>query len=81
MVQTLRRVGAVGDPFATIAEEGESLKEERPRSAGIVGTLPEAEEERPVSVLATPAVRAQARRDGGRTRGGQGDGAKGERHP
>ncbi len=54
----------VGDPLATLTEEGESLKEERPRSVGIVGTLPEAEEEMPVSVLATPAVRAKAREMG-----------------
>ncbi|HEX9079173.1 MAG TPA: dihydrolipoamide acetyltransferase family protein [Desulfuromonadaceae bacterium] len=48
----------VGELLLVIAEAGEEMAE-RPRSVSVVGSLPEAEEERPV--LATPAVRRRAR--------------------
>jgi pyruvate dehydrogenase E2 component (dihydrolipoamide acetyltransferase) len=55
----------VGDILLTIAGEEESLHEERPRPAGIVGTLPEPEAAAPrTEPLATPQVRALAREMG-----------------
>ena len=75
----------VGDTLLTIAEEGEERKEEWPRSAGIVGTLPEADDGSRVEVLpggrrdilATPAVRAQAREMGMSLEGIRGTGPRG----
>lgn len=74
----------VGDTLITIAEEGEQLRDERPRSAGIVGTLPEAEDvgraEAYVNmrdILATPAVRALAREMGVSLEGVRGTGPRG----
>ena len=75
----------VGDTLITIVEEGEQLKEERPRSVGIVGTLPEAEDEGRADVhaenmgdiLATPAVRALAREMGVSLEGVRGTGPRG----
>ena len=74
----------VGDTLITIAEEGEP-EEERPRSVGIVGTLPEAEDEGRTEVhvesardiLATPAVRALAREMGVSLEGIRGTGPRG----
>jgi pyruvate dehydrogenase E2 component (dihydrolipoamide acetyltransferase) len=60
----------VGEPLLALAEEGEAVATpaaaaERPRSAGIVGVLPEAgEAEGGAEVLATPQVRALAREMG-----------------
>ncbi|HEY6007195.1 MAG TPA: dihydrolipoamide acetyltransferase family protein [Geobacteraceae bacterium] len=58
---------AVGAVLLTIATEGEAPRE-RPRSVGIVGELPEAQEEATgepaAAVLATPAVRKRARERG-----------------
>jgi len=57
----------VGAALLTIADEGEEAASPRPRSVGIVGELPEAEESHPETekgVLATPAVRALAREMG-----------------
>uniref|UniRef100_A0A831UFP2 Dihydrolipoamide acetyltransferase component of pyruvate dehydrogenase complex n=1 Tax=Geobacter metallireducens TaxID=28232 RepID=A0A831UFP2_GEOME len=51
----------VGDTLITIVEEGEAPPE-RPKSAGIVGELPEAEEEH--GIIATPLVRKLARERG-----------------
>ncbi len=68
----------VGDTLLTIAEEGESLHEERPRPAGIVGTLPEPEETAPrMEPLATPQVRALAREMGTTLEGITGSGPRG----
>lgn len=71
VVHLLRKEGelvTVGAVLLTIALEGEEATP-RPRSVGIVGELPEAEEIRiepkvEKSVLATPAVRALAREMG-----------------
>jgi len=52
---------AVGETLLTIVEEGEAPPE-RPKSAGIVGELPEAEEEH--EIIATPLVRKLAREQG-----------------
>ncbi len=55
----------VGDILLTIAGNGETVQEESPRPAGIVGTLPEPEEAAPRrEPLATPQVRALAREMG-----------------
>lgn len=76
----------VGDTLLTIAGEGEAPKEERPRSAGIVGTLPEPEEEPRAGSgevetgrerLATPQVRALAREMGISLAGIKGSGPRG----
>jgi pyruvate dehydrogenase E2 component (dihydrolipoamide acetyltransferase) len=68
----------VGDTLLTIAEEGEALHEERPRPAGIVGTLPEPEEAAPrMEPLATPQVRALAREMGATLEGMTGSGPHG----
>ncbi|HLO25271.1 MAG TPA: dihydrolipoamide acetyltransferase family protein [Geobacteraceae bacterium] len=75
----------VGDTLLTIAEEGEQPKEERPRPFGIVGTLPEAEDEARTEagvkkgreILATPAVRALAREMGVSLEGVRGTGPRG----
>ncbi|HEY6873674.1 MAG TPA: dihydrolipoamide acetyltransferase family protein [Geobacteraceae bacterium] len=68
----------VGAILLTIAEEGEQLHEERPRSAGIVGTLPEPEESAPrKEPLATPQVRALAREMGISLEGMTGSGPRG----
>jgi pyruvate dehydrogenase E2 component (dihydrolipoamide acetyltransferase) len=52
---------AVGETLLTIVEAGEAPPE-RPKSVGIVGELPEAEEER--EIIATPLVRKLARERG-----------------
>ena len=60
----------VGETLLTIFEEGTAPAAERPTSVGIVGELPEAEEEH--EILATPLVRKLARERGidlGRVRG------------
>lgn len=68
----------VGETLITIAEEGETLPEERPRPAGIVGTLPEPEEaETRREPLATPQVRALAREMGIALEGIRGSGPRG----
>jgi len=69
----------VGAVLITIAEEGEPLHEERPRSAGIVGALPEPEDAEPVKKepLATPQVRALAREMGISLEGIRGSGPRG----
>jgi len=64
----------VGETLLLIAE-GDEVPAERPRSVGIVGELPEAEEERPV--LALPAVRKLARQRGIDLAGLVGSGPKG----
>lgn len=64
----------VGDPMLVIGEQSE-LPGERPKSVGIVGELPEAEEERPP--LALPAVRKLARQLGMELSGVVGTGPKG----
>lgn len=53
----------VGDTLMLIADETE-IQRERPKSVGIVGELPEAEDEAPKPVLALPAVRKLARERG-----------------
>ncbi|MCM2358567.1 MAG: 2-oxo acid dehydrogenase subunit E2 [Geobacteraceae bacterium] len=68
----------VGETLITIAEEGETLPEERPRPAGIVGTLPEPEDaETRREPLATPQVRALAREMGIALEGIRGSGPRG----
>jgi pyruvate dehydrogenase E2 component (dihydrolipoyllysine-residue acetyltransferase) len=68
----------VGDVLLTIADEEEVLQEERPRAAGIVGTLPEPEEAAPRrEPLATPQVRALAREMGITLEGIPGSGPRG----
>jgi len=77
VAQLLSRAGAtvrVGETMLLIAGEDE-LPVKRPASVGIVGELPEAEEERPV--LALPAVRKLARERGIDLRGLSGSGPKG----
>lgn len=64
----------VGETLLLIGE-GDELPAERPKSVGIVGELPEAEEERPV--LALPAVRKLARQRGINLAGLVGSGPKG----
>lgn len=64
----------VGETLLLIGE-GDELPLERPKSIGIVGELPEAEEERPV--LALPAVRKLARQRGINLAGLVGSGPKG----
>ncbi len=64
----------VGELLMVIAEPGESVTD-RPRSVSVVGTLPEAEEER--EVLATPAVRRRARELGVRLEKIAGSGPRG----
>ncbi|RNC67400.1 MAG: 2-oxo acid dehydrogenase subunit E2 [Desulfuromonadales bacterium] len=75
----MRREGEtlqVGETLLTICEEGEAPRE-RPKSVGIVGELPEAEEEEEPLVLATPAVRKQAREQGIDLRKIRGSGPRG----
>jgi len=64
----------VGETLLLIAETDE-LPQERPKSVGIVGELPEAEEERPV--LALPSVRKLARERGIDLQGLAGTGPRG----
>ncbi len=64
----------VGETLLTIVNEGEAPAE-RPKSFGIVGELPEAEEER--EVIATPAVRKMARERGIDLRNVRGSGPRG----
>jgi pyruvate dehydrogenase E2 component (dihydrolipoamide acetyltransferase) len=80
-----RQVGEtvkVGETLVSISEAGDEAPQ-RPRSVGIVGTLPEAEDEapaappRPFSGLATPMVRKLAREKGIDLRGVQGSGPRG----
>jgi pyruvate dehydrogenase E2 component (dihydrolipoamide acetyltransferase) len=69
---------SVGDTLLTIAEEGEVVHEERPRPAGIVGTIPEPEDaEARKEPLATPQVRALAREMGIPLEGVRGSGPRG----
>lgn len=75
----------VGETLLTIDEKEERVAE-RPKSVGIVGTLPEAEEERPVEVkgrefLATPMVRKLARERGIKLHGIRGSGPRGSITP
>lgn len=77
VAQLVRSAGEtvrVGETLLLIGE-GEELPLERPKSFGIVGELPEAEEERPV--LALPAVRKLARQRGINLAGLVGSGPKG----
>ncbi len=75
----------VGETLLTIGEAGELPEVERPRSVGIVGTLPEAEDEERAeidtegrrNILATPAVRARAREMGLVLEGIRGTGPRG----
>ncbi len=71
----------VGELLLTIADKEESTPE-RPKSVGIVGTLPEAEEEvkaevKVQEVLATPMVRKMARERGIKLHGIRGSGPRG----
>jgi len=74
----------VGEVLLTIAEEGGEIPE-RPRSVGIVGTLPEAEDEsfnadvvvKNLDLLATPSVRKLARERGIDLHGVKGSGPRG----
>ncbi len=66
----------VGESLMSIAEDGE-VREERIESVSVVGVLPEAEEERRESILATPAVRALAREKGISLEGIRGTGPRG----
>jgi pyruvate dehydrogenase E2 component (dihydrolipoamide acetyltransferase) len=75
----------VGDTLLIISEAGELPEVERPRSVGIVGTLPEAGDDGGVEAvresgreaLATPAVRALAREMGVLLEGVRGTGPRG----
>jgi pyruvate dehydrogenase E2 component (dihydrolipoamide acetyltransferase) len=74
----------VGEPLLTIAEENEVPERqaaERPKSVGIVGELPEAEEESEAAVLATPLVRKLARERGIDLREVRGSGPRGSITP
>ena len=66
----------VGEVLLSIGEEGEEAKP-KPRSVSVVGELPEAEEDTPTRVLATPAVRALAREKGISLEGIPGTGPRG----
>jgi pyruvate dehydrogenase E2 component (dihydrolipoamide acetyltransferase) len=77
----------VGETLLSIVEAGEAAPE-RPRPAGIVGVLPEAEEENPVrpeeksrEILATPLVRKLARERGIDLLGIRGSGPRGSITP
>jgi pyruvate dehydrogenase E2 component (dihydrolipoamide acetyltransferase) len=66
----------VGEILLSIVEDGEEDKT-KPRSVSVVGELPEAEEDTPPQVLATPAVRALAREKGLSLEGIPGTGPRG----
>jgi pyruvate dehydrogenase E2 component (dihydrolipoamide acetyltransferase) len=66
----------VGETLLSIGAEGEEEKP-KPRSVSVVGELPEAEEDTPPQVLATPAVRALAREKGISLEGIPGTGPRG----
>jgi pyruvate dehydrogenase E2 component (dihydrolipoamide acetyltransferase) len=66
----------VGEILLSIVEDGEEDKP-KPRSVSVVGELPEAEEDTPPQVLATPAVRALAREKGLSLEGIPGTGPRG----
>jgi len=66
----------VGEILMSIVEDGEEAKP-TPRSVSVVGELPEAEEDTPPQVLATPAVRALAREKGLSLEGIHGTGPRG----
>ncbi len=74
----------VGEALLTIAEERDEMSE-RPRSVGIVGTLPEAEDDpvkadvvvKNLDILATPSVRKLARERGIDLHGVKGSGPRG----
>ena len=68
----------VGETLIAIMEEGEAPPE-RPKSVGIVGELPEAEEER--EIIATPLVRKLARERGLDLSKVQGSGPRGSITP
>jgi len=73
--ETLLSIGAEGE-VATAEKEKEKEKP-RPSSVSVVGELPEAEEDTPTQVLATPAVRALAREKGISLEGILGTGPRG----
>ncbi len=66
----------VGEILLSIVEDGEEDKP-KPPSVSVVGELPEAEEDTPPQVLATPAVRALAREKGISLEGIPGTGPRG----